>query len=308
MNLGQSIIDKLIVNQPLTSFEFFPPKTEEGARQIIKTAQAIKEIRPDFVSITYGAGGSTRQRTLEYGELLHELFNFEVMPHLTCIGHSQDEIREILDRIKQRGFRNIMTLRGDPPKEDRSYHPHPGGFRYASELVRFIREEYPCFCLGVAGYPEKHPEAPSMEEDLLHLRDKVNQGASFITTQLFYNNDYFYDFVSSCRELDISCPIIPGILPVLSLEQLKRFCGFCGASIPQALEEQLIQAQGNPSGEEEIGIEWAYNQVQDLLKNDVPGIHFYILNRSHAVLELMKHLERDGLLDKRHALASSSAG
>lgn len=299
MNLGQSIIDKLIVNQPLTSFEFFPAKTEEGARQIIKTAQAIKETNPDFVSITYGAGGTTRQRTLEYGELLHELFDFEVMPHLTCIGHSRDEIREILERIKRRGFRNIMALRGDPPQDDPNYHPHPDGFRYASELVKFIREEFPYFCLGVAGYPEKHPEAPSMDEDLAHLSNKVDQGASFITTQLFYNNEDYFNFETSCRDLGITCPIIPGILPVLSLEQLKRFCGFCGAKIPPALEKLLMSAQGDITAEEEIGIEWAYAQVRELLERGVPGVHFYILNRSHSVVELMSRLERDGLLKKR---------
>jgi methylenetetrahydrofolate reductase (NADPH) len=308
MNLGQSIVDKLIVNQPLTSFEFFPAKTEEGARQIIKTALAIKETHPDFVSITYGAGGGTRQRTLEYGELLHELFNFEVMPHLTCIGHSRDELREILTRIERNGFRNIMTLRGDPPKDDPSYRPHPDGFRYASELVGFIREEFPYFCLGVAGYPEKHPEAPSMEIDLANLRNKVNQGASFITTQLFYNNEDYFNFVASCRNLGISCPIIPGILPVLSLEQLQRFCGFCGAKIPLALEAQLVNARGDVFAEEAIGIEWAYHQVRELLERGVPGVHFYILNRAHSVVEVINQLKRDGLFNKRYALASSSAG
>ncbi len=299
MNLGQSIIDKLIVNQPLTSFEFFPAKTEEGARQIIKTAQAIKGINPDFVSITYGAGGTTRQRTLEYGELLHELFDFEVMPHLTCVGHSRDDIREILGRIERRGFRNIMALRGDPPQDAPNYRPHPDGFQYAFELVRFIREEFPYFCLGVAGYPEKHPEAPSMDEDLAHLHNKVDQGASFITTQLFYDNEDYFNFVTSCRNLGISCPIIPGILPVLSMEQLKRFCGFCGAKIPPALEKLLISTQVNTAAEEEIGIEWAYGQVHELLERGVPGVHFYILNRSHSVVELMNRLERDGLLKKK---------
>ncbi len=190
---GRAISDMLSAGEPVFSVEFYPPKTEEGARQILRSGKALSAFAPDFVSITYGAGGSTRERTLEYGELLRDLFNFEVMPHLTCVGHSRDELTGILERFQQAGFRNIMTLRGDPPKGKTDFQPHPDGLRYASELVGFIRERFPHFCLGVAGYPEKHPESPSLEDDLGRLCHKVAQGADFITTQLFFDNaDYFF--------------------------------------------------------------------------------------------------------------------
>ena len=304
MHLGQSIVDKLAVNQPLLSVEFFPPKTEEGARQILKTAQAIQEIRPDFISITYGAGGSTRERTLEYGEILHDLFGFEVMPHLTCVGHSKDDIRQILRRIERRGFRNIMTLRGDAPKDNPEMTTGTDGLCHASDLVQFIREECPYFCLGVAGYPEKHPEAKSMEEDLQHLKFKVDQGASFITTQLFYNNDDYFKFVESCRNLGINVPIIPGILPVVSLKQVKRFCAMCGAKIPPMLEAYLEAAKDDEDAQEMIGVEWAHNQISELLGKGVPGVHLYILNRAQSTIDLVQSLKQGRLFPKAATIAA----
>lgn len=290
MSLPTKIVDKLNSPAPLLSVEFFPPKNDEGARQILETAQQLEPFAPDFVSITYGAGGSTRERTLEYGKLLAERFGFEVMPHLTCVGHSRDELSGIIRNFESLGFRNIMALRGDPPKGQNVFTPHPEGFRYASELVAFIREGFPQFGIGVGGYPEKHPEAPSLEADMQALKLKVAAGADFITTQLFLDNNDYFRYVEQCRALGITTPIVPGILPALGLEQIKRFCAFCQARIPDDLLALLEAVQGNPQMEEKVGIEWAYAQCEELLARGAPGIHFYILNRSHAAVELFSRL------------------
>ncbi len=292
----QSIKEMLAAAAPVFSVEFFPPKTEEGARQILRTAKALQASRPDFVSITYGAGGSTRERTLDYGELLQDIFGYEVMPHLTCVGHSRDELRGILERFRKCGFHNIMTLRGDPPKGETEFKPHPDGLAYASELVAFIRETCPDFCLGVGGYPEKHPEATDMETDLAHLRHKVVQGADFITTQLFFNNADYFRFVGRCRELNIAVPIVPGILPALSHSQLKRFCGFCQATIPEELEERLAAVADDEEASQKVGVDWAFEQIRGLLEGGAPGVHLYILNRSGATVALTERLRAEGLL------------
>lgn len=285
--------------QPLLSVEFFPAKTEEGARQILRTAKALQPWRPDFVSITYGAGGSTRERTLEYGELLKDLFGYEVMPHLTCVGHSRDELRAVLQRFRDSGFRNIMTLRGDPPKGESTFRPHPDGLAYASELVSFIRETDPDFCLGVAGYPEKHPESPSLDEDMRHLRHKVAQGAHFITTQLFFDNADYLRFSDDCRRLGIAVPIIPGILPAISHEQVVKFCGFCQAKLPAELQARLLAVKDDPAASEAIGVDWAFEQVKGLLQAGAPGVHLYILNRSAPAIALIKRLHQADLLSTR---------
>ncbi len=295
---GQSITDKLAVGDPLVSVEFFPPKTEDGARQILRTAKAIQPYEPDFVSITYGAGGSTRERTLEYGELLADLFGFEVMPHLTCVGHSRDELRQIVGRFRKAGFRNIMTLRGDPPKGQSEFKVHPDGLRYANELVALIRQEFPMFCLGVAGYPEKHPEAPSLDADLAALRNKVACGADFITTQLFFDNTDYFRFVEKCRALGIKVPVIPGVMPALSLEQVERFCGFCGAKLPEELRARLAAVAGDEAAGQRVGIEWAHEQIQGLLDKGAPGFHLYILNRAQCALQLFERLRAEKLLPR----------
>jgi methylenetetrahydrofolate reductase (NADPH) len=293
---GRAISDMLTAGEPILSVEFYPPKTEEGARQMLRTAKALSAFGPDFVSITYGAGGSTRERTLEYGELMRDLFHFEVMPHLTCVGHSRDELAAILERFQQAGFRNIMTLRGDPPKGQSDFQVHPDGLAHASELVAFIRERFPHFCLGVAGYPEKHPESPSLEDDLDHLRHKVAQGADFVTTQLFFDNADYFAFVEKCRARGIDKPIIPGILPALSLDQVTKFCGFCQAKLPGALLRKLEAVQGDEDAERQAGVEWAHTQIKQLLEAGAPGVHLYILNRSASAIDLVQALHADGIL------------
>ena len=239
------ISELLASGRVLRSLEFFPPKDDAGVEALRATAGALRRIQPDFVSVTYGAGGTTRDRTAQVSALLRAEFGFTVMPHLTCVGHSRAELNALADRIHAGGFRNIMTLRGDPPKGATEFQPAPDGLRHASELAALLKARHADFCLGVAGYPEKHPEAPSLEADLGHLRRKVDAGAAFITTQLFFDNDVFHRFVEKCRAAGIQVPIVPGIMPVLSLKQIQRFTQMCGASLPARLTARLEAAADN---------------------------------------------------------------
>ena len=272
--------------RPLRSIEFFPPKDDAGVEALRQTAARLNAIAPDFVSVTYGAGGSTRERTAQVSRMLREEFGFTVMPHLTCVGHSRAELAGIADRIHGAGFRNIMALRGDPPKGDTEFRPAPDGLRHANELVALLKARHPDFCLGVAGYPEKHPEAASPEADLANLRRKVDAGASFVTTQLFFDNEAFFRFVDRCAAAGIAAPVIPGIMPVLSLRQVKRF----GASLPGELARRLEAAGENAPLVESIGIEWALAQILSLLKRGAPGYHLYIMNRAASALALARGL------------------
>lgn len=270
----------------LRSVEFFPPKDDAGVEALRQTAAALRALEPDFVSVTYGAGGSTRERTAQVSAILKDEFGFTVMPHLTCVGHSRDELSAIADRIHGDGFRNVMTLRGDPPKGSDQFTAAPDGLSHASELVAMLKSRHPGFCLGVAGYPEKHPEAHSPETDLAHLKRKVEAGGAFITTQLFFNNEAYFRFVDRCRAAGITVPIIPGIMPVLSLRQILRFTKLCGASLPAELLVRLEGAAENSDAVEAIGIEWAQEQIKALLAGGAPGFHLYILNRAKSALAL----------------------
>jgi methylenetetrahydrofolate reductase (NADPH) len=273
-------------HRPLRSIEFFPPRDDAGVDALRKTAAALKAIFPDFVSVTYGAGGSTRERTAQVSALLKAEFGYTVMPHLTCVGHSRDELNQVADRIHGDGFRNIMALRGDPPKGATEFSAPVDGLRYANELVSLLKARHPDFCLGVGGYPEKHPEAASMESDMAALKRKVDAGASFVTTQLFFDNAVYYRFVDACRNSGITVPIVPGIMPVLSLKQIQRFTSMCGTALPQPLIRRLEAAGETPEIVEAIGIDWALQQIRDLLGNGAPGYHLYILNRAKSALTL----------------------
>ena len=271
---------------PLRSLEFFPPKDDAGVEALRQTAATLKRIAPDFVSVTYGAGGSTRDRTAQVSRLLRQEFGFTVMPHLTCVGHSRAELEALADQLHAGGYRNIMTLRGDPPKGDTAFQPSPDGLRYASELVALLKGRHADFCLGVGGYPEKHPEAPSLEADLDNLKRKVDAGAGFITTQLFFDNAVYYRFVDQCHARGINLPIVPGIMPVLSLKQVKRFTEMCGAHLPDRLIKRLEAAGDHPEVVETLGIEWALTQIRELLARGAPGYHLYIMNRAKSGLAL----------------------
>jgi methylenetetrahydrofolate reductase (NADPH) len=243
-------------------------------------------MNPDFVSVTYGAGGTTRDRTAQVSALLKQELGFTVMPHLTCVGHTRAELAEVADRIHAGGFRNIMTLRGDPPKGVAEFKPAPDGLSYANELVTLLKARHNDFCLGVAGYPEMHPQASSLEADLVNLKRKVDAGAAFITTQLFFDNAVFHRFVERCRKAGITVPIVPGIMPPLSLSQVKRMTQLSGSAVPDKLTRRLEAAGEHADTVEFVGIDWALGQIRDLLANGAPGYHLYILNRAKAALAL----------------------
>lgn len=286
MNPDRPISALFAENRPLRSLEFFPPKDDAGVEALRQTAAALKTIPWDFVSVTYGAGGTTRERTAQVSRLLKDEFGFTVMPHLTCVGHSRAELAALADQIYGDGFRNIMTLRGDPPKGATAFTPAPDGLRYASELVALLKSRHPDFCLGVGGYPEKHPEAVSLDADLDALKRKVDAGAAFITTQLFFDNAIYHRFVEKCRARGITVPIVPGLMPVLSVKQIQRIATLSGSVLPAQLARRLEVAEVNPDVVEIIGIDWALTQIRDLLAHGAPGYHLYILNRAKSALAL----------------------
>jgi len=286
------ISELFALGRPLRSLEFFPPKDDAGVEALRATATALKRMNPDFVSVTYGAGGTTRDRTAQVCDFLKRDFGFTVMPHLTCVGHSREELSTVADRIHASGFRNIMTLRGDPPKGQTEFTAHPEGFAHAMGLVDLIRRERPGrFAIGVAGFPERHPSSPDDLSDIRHLAGKVAAGADFVTTQLFLDNEDYFRFVARARAAGISVPILPGIMPVLSLKQARRFCGFCRAKIPAALIQELEACGEDEEAQRKVGVSWAVRQVRGLLGRGVPGYHVYILNRSQSALELFAQLK-----------------
>ena len=286
MEPDRPISELLAQRRPLRSLEFFPPKDEAGVEALRQTAAALQRIGPDFVSVTYGAGGSTRERTAQVSALLKSEFGFTVMPHLTAVNHTRAEIATIAQSHYARGIRNIMALRGDVPKNLAAATAFKDDLRFGRDVVALLKELHPDFCLGVGGYPEKHPEAPSLEADFVNLRRKVDAGASFITTQLFFDNAAYYRFVDRCRAAGIGVPIVPGIMPVLSLKQVTRITGLCGASLPDRLIRRLEAAGDEPEIIEALGIDWALGQIRDLLACGAPGYHLYILNRARSALTL----------------------
>ncbi len=286
MEADRPISDFFTSRRLVRSLEFFPPKDEAGVEALRQTAAALRPLAPDFVSVTYGAGGSTRERSAQVSALLRTEFDFTVMPHLTCVGHSRAELAGIADRFHAGGFRNVMALRGDPPKGATTFQTATDGLSYANDLVALLRARHPELCLGVAGYPEKHPEALSLQADLANLKRKVDSGAAFVTTQLFFDNALYFAFVARCRAAGITVPIVPGLMPVLSLKQILRFTTMCGASLPAELVARLEAAGESAEAVEAVGIEWAHEQIQGLLQGGAPGYHLYILNRAKSALAL----------------------
>ena len=277
-------------DRPLKSVEFFPPKDDAGVEQLRLTAREIRKLSPDYVSITYGAGGSTRERTAQIARQLREEHGFVTMAHLTCVNHSPAEIEQIAAAHHASGIRNLMALRGDVPKgmdAASAFHPE---LRYGSDLVALLKRCHPDFCLGVGGYPEKHPEATSSALDLDNLKRKVDAGADFIVTQLFFDNAVYYRFVEACRTRGITVPIVPGIMPVLSLKQIRRFTEMCGATLPAPLVRRLEAAGDSPEAVEFVGLEWSVTQIRGLLANHAPGYHLYALNRAKSALALVAAL------------------
>jgi methylenetetrahydrofolate reductase (NADPH) len=284
-------IDQILESKrPVFSFEFFPPKTDEGQRNLEDALAELEKDEPDYVSVTYGAAGSTRDRTVEVTKWIKKDLGLEAMAHLSCVGEPVDRVREILDEITDTGIDNVLALRGDPPRGETEWRPHPDGLEYSVQLIELIRSDYD-FCIGATCFPEVHPEAPDLEHDLRYLKRKVEAGATFLITQLFFDNDDYFRFVESARDFGIDVPILAGIMPITNFDQIKRFTTLCGASIPTALNEQLETR--NEEGEEavaELGVAYATLQCADLLARGAPGIHFYTLNKSPATRAILSAL------------------
>jgi methylenetetrahydrofolate reductase (NADPH) len=269
------------------SFELFPPKTDEGVTTLMNTVGELMEFKPDFFTCTYGAGGSTRDRTLEILKRIKECHDIPVASHLTCVGTTTDQLREYLQTAISQGTDFIVALRGDPPKGETEFRQTAGGLRYANELVALIRSEYPELGIAVAGYPEVHQEAPSEKVDLENLKRKVDAGADIIVTQLFYINEDYFRFRDRCVAAGIRIPIVPGILPVTNLAQIQRIASMCKAKLPESLVTRLGESDDS-SWQFSAGVEFAQSQVAELLNEGVPGIHFYVLNKSQATGEVLK--------------------
>jgi methylenetetrahydrofolate reductase (NADPH) len=285
-------IDEILAasDEPVFSFEFFPPKTDDGWRNLREALEALVVLEPDFASVTYGAGGSSRDRTLEVTKWLKQGLGIEAMAHLSCVGASREELGQILDGIQEAGIENILALRGDPPRGETEWRPHPGGLKYSTELAKLISDNY-SFGIGAACFPEVHPEAPDLAHDLHFLAQKVESGASFLITQLFFDNELYFRFVDEARAAGIEVPILPGIMPITDLKQIKTITGMCGATIPPALLNQLEVRAGNPEAVGELGVSYATLQCAELLARGAPGIHFYTLNRSPATRAILSALK-----------------
>lgn len=271
------------------SFEFFPPKTPQDVQKLFERANDLKQLGASFCSVTYGAGGSTRKNTIELVCRFQAELELVGMAHLTCVGHTQAELREVLHELQGRGVENLMCLRGDPPQGQTEFIPTPDGFSNAAELVQLARTTGD-FCIGVAGYPETHPECPDMQQDLDHLQAKVDCGADFVTTQLFFNSQDYFDFVHRAKRAGIQQRIVPGIMPITNYRQIVRFTDMCGAAIPPELHERLAPVADDPDAVLEIGVEWGWRQCEALLAGGAPGIHFYTMNRSRATQLIFERL------------------
>ena len=292
------IRDILTSARPTVSFEFFPPKTDEAMANLLETLSRLHELRPSFATCTYGAGGSTRARTLEVTLKIKEQFGLEAMAHFTCVGQTLKDIDGVLENFAKHGIENVLALRGDRPanlpEPPEGWFPD---FKNAVDLIRHLRKQFDkTFSLGCAGYPEKHPEAPNMETDLRRLKEKVDAGADFIITQLYFANEHFFRFVKRCREIGITVPIIAGIMPVTNVAQIKKFTAMCGAAIPEQMLIELNPIADDPDAVMQYGIDWSTRQCRELLAANVDGLHFYTLNKSKATRQIVENLRRAGAL------------
>ena len=278
---------------PVISFEFFPPKTPEAESRLFETVAQLAPLRPTFVSVTYGAGGATRRLTRDIVVRIKRDIGIEAMAHLTCLGHSADELSEILDALTAAGIENVLALRGDPPKGQTTFTPTPGGFAHGAELAAFIRGRWDV-CIVGAAHPEKHLEAPDLETDLGHLTEKVANGAQVLITQLFFEPQTYFAFVARARAAGIGVPIVPGIMPITNVSQIERFTNMCGATIPASLRELLAGVRDDDAAVTAVGIEWARDQCRALLEGGAPGLHFYTLNRHHSAQEILGLLRAEG--------------
>jgi methylenetetrahydrofolate reductase (NADPH) len=284
------VIEALGKAKPTLSFEFFPPKTKEQEARLFEVISQLKKFTPDFVSITCGAMGTTREKTFFWVKEIKQRFEIEPVAHLTCVAATRESIRQQIEELDEMGVKNILALRGDPPEGQEKFAPPPDGFRFAKELVGFVKSLDPDFCLGAAGYPEGHRESPSLKMDAEYLKEKVDAGAEYIISQLFFDNRYFFDFLERCDKAGIKVPIIPGIMPITSFKQVRRMTEICGATIPPKLLERLEKFQSDKAAVRQIGVEQAVLQCQELLKAKVPGLHFFVLNQAGPISGILGQL------------------
>ncbi|MBI3601345.1 MAG: methylenetetrahydrofolate reductase [NAD(P)H] [Candidatus Omnitrophica bacterium] len=281
------------MNFPTISFELFPPKTPEGYVKLLGIIDQLAGLKPDFISCTYGAGGGSREKTLDVVEHIQNKHHIKAVAHLTCVLHTKDEIKTILEEIKRRGISNVLALRGDPPKDHPDWKPGPKNFRYSSELVAFIRQHFNSyFGIGVAGFPEGHMLAPNREVDAQHLKAKIDAGADYVITQLFFDNQDYFDYIARLKKLGVNKPVIPGILPITDYQALVRFCLLCGASIPVKVHEIFKPLADDPAKTLEAGIRFAVEQCRELLDQGAPGLHFYTLNKISPTDIILKEVRR----------------
>jgi methylenetetrahydrofolate reductase (NADPH) len=278
----------LASQRPFFSFEFFPPKDDAGSRQLVAAIEALAPLRPAFVSITYGAGGSTRARTVALAKEIQQEIGLTVVAHVTCIGASRADLRALLDELARVGIENVLALRGDPPAGSQ-FVPAAGGFEHANELIAMLRRNYD-FCIGAACYPEKHPEATTLDADLSALKLKAEAGADFLVSQLFFENAQFFAFERRVRGAGITLPMLPGLMPITNFSQIQRFVALCGASIPPKLRVEMEARRGDVKAVEDLGVAYASMQALGLLQGGVPGLHFYTLNRSPATRAIVSSL------------------
>ncbi len=271
------------------SFEFFPPKNTKAAVQFGINAGQLMKLQPSFVTETCGAGGTTDDKTLDIVDLFTNKLKFTCMPHYTCVNATREKVAYDMRTFVDKNIENVMLLRGDPP-EGGPFPENPDGLNYASDLINFVKKHYDHFCIGAAAYPEKHPEAPSMKKDIENLKKKVDEGADFLVTQMFFKNDYYYKFMDKVRKAGIKCRVIPGLLPITDFRQIKRFAEISGAHIPEMLQKKMSDVIDKPDEVYNIGLDYAVQQAHDLLDNDAPGLHFFTLNRSRSAVEIYKSL------------------
>ena len=283
------VIDLLNSGKQTLSFEFFPPKNLEQEEHLFAVVNQLKTFSPDYVAVTYGALGTNQEKSFHWVGKMKNEFKIEPVAHLTCVADDKEGIRRKQKELGGLGIKNILALRGDPPEGMDKFPPLPKGFKYASELVALIKKEQPDICIGVAGYPEKHPEAKSLEKDIQHLKVKVDAGADYIVTQLFFDNQKYFAFVDKCRKAGIKVPIVPGIMPITSYKSIFKMTQTCGASLPNDLLIKLEKHKEDHGSIQTIGVEQAINQCAQLRREKVPGLHFFVLNQSIPITEILNH-------------------
>ncbi len=286
-------IKEILDSKRTISCEFFPPKTADGMDVVFRAVDRLQPFNPDFVSVTYGAGGSTRGFTEEIVTKIKSKARLEVMAHQTCVGQTQEEVHDSLARLEAAGIENVIALRGDLPQGDNAVAPAKSGFSHASDLIGHIRGNFD-FGVAAACYPEGHTESADLDADMEHTKLRVSQGADFLITQLFYNNNHYFDFVERAQKFGINVPILPGVLPILTTSQVRRFTTLCGAKIPPELDKQLDKFGEDDDAVRELGVEHATRQVRELWDAGVPGVHFYVLNRSYSVSKILANLGLKG--------------